>query len=1079
MAEPKRNADNDRVFFITSNQSKLEPYIKYKIKDKFARNLQCNLIKEQMYKRENFIVHVFSFEVFREELKEKDPIVKAYKAVVTLNYKKDCFEGIIFFKEKKKNLTNFIYDLEFKEYLGWFGNKMPLPSIKFSKKEQLRIYNEMFKKLKIKQSDPISNILITDSICQINQKFYFDFYLEILRACFSNTEVKLLLIMFNLQKVLLPEKMEKKNYISILNMIENNPNLILKHLGPRDSKDLYLKHFYTLLLFFKLNYDNDKVQSLLINEDLWKYYAETLPKNYKFFTNLDIPDALIIKMLKKEPIKFDTIIGALSFGGSIEKILTIINNNIDLISSCCLKENNKINMSEMENPNQKDNLNNIINEIEKILKYQEKTKKIFILFDEDFWNNYIHYNDKKNIKNLVLINKAIYLCKKCDTKLNPEKLELKQKIHDTGLEAIEKGILKNIELIEFIENDDIYFKGQKYESRNFRPLEILKGIDLESVDDKFYKSWNESTIFKIFSFCDYDFKKNLINKVDDMKDFGKLLKLFNYKDNKIFDFSTSSLLREKFKNIIKTYKIETCPNFIKDVSFFIYIMDQRIKDIKHFMETTIEKYIQSVQTITDIYLYLFSNYKDITKDVIDCITNYFTNNKDKLNGESILFLLKKFNSRQFVKSILNKINACVIKEEQLFSHEKDIDTFKLLQGIENEELLVKFPELQETNYLMSTLNLRDGIMRKIEKGEYRFKSLYSMWIGKDKKDLMKERLNIILFNNKDDVDKCVKYFDKQFLSIIKITTIFKKLKAVLKEFYESTHQENIKLLAAVENQINEGKLNEIEKENLKQKIDKLNKLIPDLDKQYKLKTSIFFTSFFKAKKAKYILKKEEDIFKDTMVDFNKLKSFFEANWINNIDELIIKECYKALKNQTDESIKKELKFLRDYFELKNITDLDLVKLQDEIKIFSKKEEIFQTANSCLHFISEFKVKQTEFYDLLLKLRSQLSKNISVEQIREYGQSLEKFGINILDQKEDKDYISILQALYSKKGSLSFIMGLSDEDCRTLQEVVLESESTFLTGAEIRDMTTCSNFVHNMNIKKDITTDQELIKIFIE
>ena len=93
-----------------------------------------------------------------------------------------------------------------------------------------------------------------------------------------------------------------------------------------------------------------------------------------------------------------------------------------------------------------------------------------------------------------------------------------------------------------------------------------------------------------------------------MKDFGKLLKLFNYKDNKIFDATTAALLREKFKNLIKTYKIETCPNFIKDVSLFIYIIDHRIKGIKHFiyfMENTFEKFIDSVQTIMDIYLYLF------------------------------------------------------------------------------------------------------------------------------------------------------------------------------------------------------------------------------------------------------------------------------------------------------------------------------------------------------------------------------------------------------------------------------------------------------------------------------------------
>ena len=1017
MAEPTKKIQNDRVFFITSNQSKLESNIQYLVKNKFAANLRCNLLKEVMHKRENFIIHVFSFEVIRNELTEKEAQNKAYKAIVTLKYKTDNFEAVIFFREKKQNLTNFIYDLEFKEYAGWFGTKIPPPGIKFSKAEQLKLYNEMFKKLGIKQSDPISNILITDSMYHINRKkFYFDFYLEILRACYSNIEVKLLLMMFNLQNVILPEKMDRKDYITILNLIENKPNLILKHLGKNDSKEKYFRYFYIILLFFRINYDNDKVQSLLINKDLWPYYAVTLPKNYKFFPNIEIADDLIIEMLNQEKITFETIKGVLSFGRSIEKILTIINNNIDLISSICLKENNKINISEIANPNQKDDLNKIINEIEKILKYQDKTKKIFILFEEDFWKNYIHYNDNNNIKNLVLINKAIFVCKNFDKDLDPDKLELRQKIHNTGLGAIEKGNLKNEELIDFIENDDIYFKeryykGESYESKNNRPLKILKGIDLECADDKFYDRWNKSIIFKIFSFCDYDFKKELINKVDDMKDFGKLLKLFNYKDKKIFDMAASSLLREKFKNIIKTYKIETCPNFIKDVSLFIYIMDQTTKDVKHFMESTIEKYIQSVQTITDIYLYLFSNYKDIKKDVIDCITSYFTKNKDKLNGKSILFLLKKFNSKYFVKSILNKINSCVIKEEQLFSQDKEIDSFELLKGIENEELLIKYPELYETNYLISTVKLSGEIMEKIKQGEYRYKSLSSMWIGKEKKELMKERLNIILFNNKEDVEKCLKEFDKRFLKIIQKTTELKKLKIVFKEFYEFTHQENIKLISSLEKRINEGKLNEIEKEDIKNNIDNLKKLVPDLEKKYRLRSSIFFTSFFKTKKARYILKKEEDIFKETLEDLNKLKSFFEPNWINNIDEPIIKECYKALKNQTDENIQNELKFLRKNFELKNIDDLYLSKLQDEIKIFSKKEEIFQTVNSCIHFISEFKVKKTEFHALLLKLRDQLSKNISVEQIREYGQSLGKFGINILNpQENDKDYLSILNAL---------------------------------------------------------------------
>ena len=53
-----------------------------------------------------------------------------------------------------------------------------------------------------------------------------------------------------------------------------------------------------------------------------------------------------------------------------------------------------------------------------------------------------------------------------------------------------------------------------------------------------------------------------------------------------------------------------------------------------------------------------------------------------------------------------------------------------------------------------------------------------MWIEKEKRELMKERLNIILFNNKEDVEKCVKELDKRFLNIIKIVTNLKKLQKV-------------------------------------------------------------------------------------------------------------------------------------------------------------------------------------------------------------------------------------------------------------------------------------------------------------
>lgn len=102
MAESNIKLENDKVFFITSNQEKLENNIQYLVKSKFASNLICILQKEKIYKREKWYIHVFSFEVIRDELeeKEKDPKTEEYKAVVNLKYKNDNFEGILYFKEK-------------------------------------------------------------------------------------------------------------------------------------------------------------------------------------------------------------------------------------------------------------------------------------------------------------------------------------------------------------------------------------------------------------------------------------------------------------------------------------------------------------------------------------------------------------------------------------------------------------------------------------------------------------------------------------------------------------------------------------------------------------------------------------------------------------------------------------------------------------------------------------------------------------------------------------------------------------------------------------------------------------------
>ena len=208
--------------------------------------------------------------------------------------------------------------------------------------------------------------------------------------------------------------------------------------------------------------------------------------------------------------------------------------------------------------------------------------------------------------------------------------------------------------------------------------------------------------------------------------------------------------------------------------------------------------------------------------------------------------------------------------------------------------------------------------------------------------------------------------------------------------------------------------------------------------------------------------------------------------MTEVDDSIYKEIWEILKNASEQEILKELIIIKNYFGLKEFDEIKLNKLKDEIVILRKKEEILQIFNSCIHFISELGVKKTEFSDSLVKSRNELVKIIPDENIKKHGESLKKYGINVLNPNdEEKECINILTALNSQKGSLKFIMSLTEEDCRTLQKLVSDSENTFLTIEEIQDMIKCSDFIHRLDDlkiqkeQKDLKTDQELIILLIK
>ena len=173
---------NDRVFFIISNQSRLDNLVNYSLlKTDGMKNLNLIMKKTDKFEGEEFTTYVFYFNIFPEDLKDTDKDIKTkrYKAKIILENEEMNFEGFILFKENK---NNFVYDFRFGNYKGWIGVYSPPSSINYSKAEQIKIFNEVLKILKAKQEDKLYKNLITDSQCYITgRKYYLDFYLEILK----------------------------------------------------------------------------------------------------------------------------------------------------------------------------------------------------------------------------------------------------------------------------------------------------------------------------------------------------------------------------------------------------------------------------------------------------------------------------------------------------------------------------------------------------------------------------------------------------------------------------------------------------------------------------------------------------------------------------------------------------------------------------------------------------------------------------------------------------------------------------------------------------------------------------------
>ena len=140
----------------------------------------------------------------------------------------------------------------------------------------------------------------------VNGRYFFDFYLENLKLCYQQNEIKNILMIFSVNDIIINEGKIENNYSNILDNINNNPNIFLE-ISEEKKEDNYKSKFYAVLMLFRLLYEKSRVSILLEDKKFQRLYSSIIME----FQNIK-NKTIFIEMIKSNFISFDFLNNAFS-----------------------------------------------------------------------------------------------------------------------------------------------------------------------------------------------------------------------------------------------------------------------------------------------------------------------------------------------------------------------------------------------------------------------------------------------------------------------------------------------------------------------------------------------------------------------------------------------------------------------------------------------------------------------------------------------------------------------------------------------------------------------------------------------
>ena len=644
-----------------------------------------------------------------------------------------------------------------------------------------------------------------------NKKYNFLFHLSILLECFSTKYFIRHLLLFKPEKITELGEVDNKKLIKmkgIINKLTKKPEMI--YTENEEDRQKIIESFFYMAFYFNLNFQKDKVKNMFENEHFCDFLYEIFIKFGTFFKGLILPKKVVFKLIKKLD-DYNQVLNFLYYlGEDVVQFLEIINEEISFITILFQKEKSKI---EKENNQIKDNnkkkeitlidvgkyvkpkknddiiqINFIINNL---IDYQYVKGISIIKFSYSFFEKYIDFNKGVNLTNLNLINNIIKNYKKYDNSFQFQDC-LDDLIHENGINLAKKGQLKNINLLEFIKTD-VYFHDKKYENK--RSIDIIDGIDISSLENNFFITWKNINFEMIFKNNYNNFIKKIALLIKEMKDFGLLFSFYDLYQDSEYKYESIFCMQKRFSEIFYTYLNDKCPNFIDDTIKLIYLSDKNNVNLKKFLKEDIQNLLDSEKVI-EIYLKLYEEHQDLSKDIIEIIIEFFTINNNS-EPSILLFLLK--NCKKLGNDIFFNINKLSIKEEDFFNQFEN-ERLKFFKGLVKENLLEKVNQYEGGVYISKALLVIKNLGEKIYNYDIAFTTLRPYF--PDERDdkleiLLLDQLNYIYLLEKDKAETNFQKLKSKMIEIIKIINNLEFVYTDFRDFFNTSHFADIKKIAEI------------------------------------------------------------------------------------------------------------------------------------------------------------------------------------------------------------------------------------------------------------------------------------------